>query len=173
MAYLLLACRFMMVGVFIVSLFSKVRSGRAYADFRRSVDDWQVVPRRWSAPISAGVVVGEAVVVLLLALPRTAPIGFVAAVLLLTVFTTGILVVVRRRRAVTCQCFGVATTQVGAAHLVRNLLLLALCVTGAVTSATAGGTRPTAPGTMLALSVAAVGVLIVVRLDDIVALTGK
>jgi len=172
MTYLFLACRFMLAGIFVVSLISKVRSGRAYADFRRSIDDWKVVPRRWSAPIAAGVVAGEAAVVLLLALPRTAPIGFVAAVLLLTAFTAGISVVLRRRRTVTCQCFGVSTTPVGAAHMVRNLLLLALCVTGALT-ATAGGARPTAPGAALALSVAAVGVLVVVRFDDLVALTGK
>jgi uncharacterized membrane protein YphA (DoxX/SURF4 family) len=173
MSYLLLMCRAMVAGVFIVSLTSKIRSGPAYAAFRRSVDDWQVVPRRWLAPVAPAVVAGEAAVVLLLALPRTVPIGCVAAALLLSAFTVGISLVRRRRRMVTCQCFGASTTQVGAAHLVRNVLLLVLCVTGAVTAMTADGTQPTAAGALLTLLVAAAGVLIVVRLDDILTLTGK
>src|SRR5262245_60135190 len=173
MSYLLLLCRAILAGVFIASLISKVRSGRAYAAFRRSIDAWQVVPRRWSAPIAPAVATGEAAVVLLLALLRTVPIGCVAAALLLSAFTVGISVVRRRRRAVTCRCFGASTTEVVAAHLVRNVLLLVLCVTGVVTAVTVDGPQPTAAGAVLALLVAAVGVLIVVRLDDIVALTGK
>lgn len=110
-----------------------------------SPDGWEGVS---IAPAVAG---GEAAVVLLLALPRTVPIGCVAAALLLSAFTVGISVVRRRRRTVTCQCFGASTTEVGAAHLVRNVQLLVMCVIGVVTAVTTDGTQPTAAGAILAL----------------------
>ncbi|TDD05383.1 transposase [Nonomuraea deserti] len=56
---------------------------------------------------------------LLLALPWTVPAGFVTGALLLTVFTAGISVVLRRRRTVTCQCFGASTAPVGTVHVIR------------------------------------------------------
>jgi hypothetical protein len=111
-------------------------------------------------------------VVLLLVLPWTVPMGFITGAVLLAAFTAGIVVVLRRRRAVTCRCFGASTTKLGATHVVRNLLLLTLCVAGAISAAVAAG-PPTAPGAALALSVAAIGVLIVARVDDLVALSGR
>jgi hypothetical protein len=173
MSYLLLACRVMLAGIFVVSLVSKVRSRTAYAGFRRSVAEWRVVPRHRSAAVAAGAVAGEAGVVLLLVLPWTVPVGFITGAVLLAAFTAGIVVVLRRQRAVTCRCFGASTTKLGATHVVRNLLLFTLCVAGAVSAAVAAGPPPTAPGAALALSVAAIGVLIVVRIDDLVALSGS
>lgn len=171
MSYLLLACRVMLAGVFVVSLISKVRSRAAYAEFRRSVVEWRVLPRRWSARAAAGVVAGEAGVVLLLALPWTVLVGFVAGALLLAAFTVGMWMTLRRGRSATCRCFGAAKTRLGMAHVVRNLLLVAVCVTGTVAAMVAAGPPPNAPGSVLTMSVAAVGVLFVVRFDDITTLT--
>lgn len=170
MSYLLLACRVMLAAVFVVALFGKVRSRSAYADFRRSVVDWRVLPRRWSVAAAAGTVVGEAGVVLLLALPGTAAIGFAAGALLLAAFTAGIVMALRLGRTATCRCFGASTTTLGAAHVVRNVILVGLCITGAVSTAVAGGSELSWPGSVLALTSAAVGVLFVVRFDDLAAL---
>lgn len=170
LSYLLLACRVMLAGVFVVSLVSKVRSRAAYADFGRSVVDWRVVPRRWSAPVVAGVVAGEAGVVLLLALPWTVLVGFVAGGLLLAAFTGAIAVTLRRGPSATCRCFGAGKTRLGTAHVVRNLLLVAVCVTGAVAATMTAGLPSNAPGLGLTLTAAVVGVVFVVHFDEIAAL---
>jgi len=169
-SYLALACRAMLVAVFVVSFVSKVRGRAAYADFRRSVVEWQVLPARWSGPAAAGAVAGEVVVVLLLALLWTAPVGFVAAAIVLAAFTFGIVSAVRRGRVTSCRCFGASTATIGPAHVVRNGLLVVVCAAGVVGEASATGS-PSVGGAALALSAAAIGVLFVVRFDDVVALT--
>ncbi|MCX4799423.1 MULTISPECIES: MauE/DoxX family redox-associated membrane protein [unclassified Streptomyces] len=58
-------------------------------------------------------VVAEAATVVFVALPATALAGFAVAIGLLIAFTTGILVAVRRRRRVLCQCFGTSSAPVG------------------------------------------------------------
>jgi hypothetical protein len=160
----------MLVAVFVVSLVSKVRGRAAYADFRRSVAAWQVLPLRWSGPAAAGAVAGEAAVVVLLALPWTVPLGFVAAASVLAAFTFGIVSALRRGRVTTCRCFGASTASIGPAHVVRNGLLLAVCAGGVAGEALATGS-PSVGGAALAMSAAAIGVLFVVRFDDVVALT--
>ncbi|GAB3435522.1 MauE/DoxX family redox-associated membrane protein [Flindersiella endophytica] len=172
MSYLLLASRVMLAAVFVVALAGKVRSRTAYADFRESVVDWRVLPRRWSVVAAAGTVAGEAAVLLLLALPwRTATtIGFVVGAALLAAFTTGIALALRLGRTATCRCFGASTTKLSAAHLVRNTILIGLCLGGAAGATVADGLeRLSWPGVVLALSVAGVGALFVVRFDDLAA----
>jgi hypothetical protein len=160
----------MLVAVFVVSLVSKVRGRAAYADFRRSLVAWQVFPPRWSQAAAAGVVAGEAAVVGLLALPWTVPVGFAAAAVVLAAFTGGIVWALRRGRVTSCRCFGASTATLGPAHVIRNGLLLLVCAGGVVGGALAAGS-PTVGGAALAVSAAAIGVLFVVRFDDIVALT--
>lgn len=169
MSLLALACRVMLVAVFVVSLVSKVRGRAAYADFRRSVAGWQVVPPRLSEAAAAGAVAGEAAVVALLALPWTVPAGFVAAAIVLAAFTSGIVSTLRRGRVTSCRCFGASAARLGPAHVVRNGLLLAVCVAGLAGDALATGS-PSVAGSALAVSAAAIGALFVVRFDDVVAL---
>jgi hypothetical protein len=168
--YVELACRALLVGVFAVSLAGKLRGGGAYADFRRSVVQWRVLSRGWSTAAAAGAAVGEAGVVLFLAPPWPGWLGFALAGALLTAFTAGISLALRRGRAAVCRCFGVSAAPLSAAHVVRNLLLLGVCVIGTVGASGSTGAAPTVPGSAMALLVAAVGVLFVVRFDDVVAL---
>lgn len=171
MSYLLLACRVMLAAVFVVALVGKVRNRAAYAEFRQSVVEWRVLPRRWSVAAAAGTVAGEAGVLLLLALPWTAAIGFALGALLLAAFTTGIVLALRLGRTATCRCFGASTTTLNAAHVVRNAILIVLCLAGAVGATVADGAEQLSwPGAILALSAAGIGALFVVRFDDLAAL---
>jgi hypothetical protein len=167
MNYVLLACRVLLITIFVVALVGKVRGRAAYTEFRRSVIEWRVLPRRWSAVVAAAAVTGEAVVVLLLMLPASVQVGFVAGALLLAAFTTGVIRMLRLGRPARCRCFGASTVTLSGAHVVRNAMLIGLCVTGAVAATGAGGSSLTVPGAVLALSAAAVGVLFVVRFDDL------
>jgi hypothetical protein len=169
-SYVLLACRVTIVVVFVVAVAGKVRGRAAYADFRRSITEWRVLPRRASAAAAAATVAGEVGVVLLLALPGMATAGFAAGALLLAAFTTGVVLALRRGRTATCRCFGASTTRLGGAHVARNAILIGVCVAGAVSALVADGAPIHWPGAILALVSAGVGALFVVRFDDLVAL---
>jgi hypothetical protein len=170
MSNVVLGCRALLVGVFLISLLSKVRGKRAYADFRRSVVGWRVLSRRRSALAAAIAVAGEAAAVMLLALPWTRWVGFVVGAGLLAVFTIAIVMVLRRGQAATCRCFGASSTPLNPTHVIRNLGLSGVCVAGAIGAAVSSGRAPDLAGSALALATAAVALLFVVRFDDVVAL---
>jgi hypothetical protein len=161
-----LGCRVLLIGVFLISLLSKIRGKRAYADFRRSVVGWRVLSHRRSALAAAIAVAGEAAALVLLALPATGSAGFVVAGVLLAAFTAGIVLVLRRGQVATCRCFGASSTALHPTHVIRNLGLLGACVAGA----TGAGPPPNRAGSALALAVAAVALLLVIRFDDVVSL---
>lgn len=165
-----LGCRALLVGVFLISLLSKVRGKRAYADFRRSVVGWRVLSRRRSALAAAIAVAGETATVVLLALPWTRWVGFVSGAGLLAAFTAGIVVVLRRGQLATCRCFGTSSTALNPTHVIRNVGLLVVCAVGAIGVVVSTGPPPDLAGSALALATAAMALLFVVRFDDVVAL---
>jgi hypothetical protein len=57
-------------------------------------------------------------------------VGFATAVGLLSVLSVGIAVILRRGVVVRCRCFGAGTEQLGRRHLVRNLALLGIAMSG-------------------------------------------
>lgn len=171
MVYLTIACRAMLFAVFVAAFAGKVRGRRAFADFRRSVAEFRVLPPSWSGWAARATIAGEAGVLLLLALPWTVPAGFALAAGLLGAFTAAVALALRRGRTASCQCFGASAAPLSATHLVRNLALLAVCLTGLVGGAfpaAAASGRPA--GLALALSAGAAAALFAVRLDDVVAL---
>jgi hypothetical protein len=170
MANVLVACQAMLIGVFATSTVTKVRSRRAYADFSRSVEAFQMVSPSWSRMAARATVVGEAAVVLLLALPRTAPVGFALAVGLLCAFTMSIVLALRRGTTSSCRCFGASAAPLSGIHVVRNVLLLAVSLTGLIGGAVVTGSTRDPAGLTLSLAAAAVATLFVVNLDDVVAL---
>jgi hypothetical protein len=170
MAYVLIACRAMLIGVFATSTVAKVRSRRAYADFNRSVEAFRVVPPAWSRLAARATVVGEAAVVLLLALPSTAPAGFALAAGLLCAFTMSIVLALRGGRTSSCHCFGASAAPLSGIHVIRNVLLLVVSLTGLISGAVVTGSNRDPAGLTLSLAAAAVATVLVVGLDDVVAL---
>ncbi len=164
--YVLLCCQFLFGAAFAVSLWSKVHNRRAYADFAAAVPQlapW--APARWAG---SGVVLAEAAIVVLVAVPATAPMGLALAAALLVTFTVAIAGTIRRRRAVTCQCFGTSTTPVGPAHLIRNGVLLVCAIAGLLTGL-AADPGPVVPEILAAAALTGLVAAAVVVLTDQIA----
>jgi hypothetical protein len=102
-----------------------------------------------------------------------AVLGFLAAAGLLAVFTAALASMVRRGVTEPCRCFGTRDTPPGAVDLVRNGVLVALCLGGVVAvlaggPAAAAGPLAVAGGTVVGVVVA----LLAIHLDELVWLFG-
>src|SRR5262245_366547 len=170
MPYILLGCRAAIAGVFLVAVLSKLWGRAALGEFVRWVGSLRLVPRRWSRPLAYGAVAAEASAVILLALPSTAGPGLGYGAVLLSMFTVAIVVTLRRGDRTPCRCFGAGTARLGLPHVIRNLVLIAVCGTGLGVSAFATGTAWHPVGVMITLLSAAVIALFVLQFDDLVAL---
>jgi hypothetical protein len=170
MHYFALFARVLIGTVFLVSAATKLRSPAAFAAFTRSVRKMKLVPAALVTPVAAGVVSGEVSIVALLAVPVdvTALLGLAVAAGLLTAFTVAIVLVVRRGTDLTCQCFGASTVPLGRVHVVRNLVLLAVAVAGALATRSGGQLHPA--DAAIAVTAGLVGGGLVTVLDDILRL---
>lgn len=169
MSYLVLAVRVLLAGLLLVSATAKLRNRAAFREFAASTVAMRLASHRWSVPLALVTVVAELVTVALLAVPATAAAGLSAAAALTVAFTGSIGVSLRRGARVPCRCFGVSRTPLGAPQLVRNLALLAVCGGAlAVQARPAGPMHPA--GVAVALSAAAVALILVLLLDQVVEL---
>ncbi|MEV0396300.1 MauE/DoxX family redox-associated membrane protein [Polymorphospora rubra] len=149
----------MLAMVFAVAAAAKTRP----AGFRELVTllrTARLLPADWAAPAAVVLIVAEAVTAVCLALPATVRFGTAAAGLLLAVLTAGLAVMLRRRVALSCGCFGSGGGPIGVAQLGRNLVLLACAVAG---WAGAAGARPSP----VAWATAAFAAALLVRFDDL------
>ncbi|SDY96359.1 Methylamine utilisation protein MauE [Amycolatopsis xylanica] len=168
MSYAELFFRAFLLGVFLFAVLGKARGRAAFEEFVLSLQGLRLTPRKWSAHLAALVVAAEAAVVVLLAVPGTVVAGFGLAAVLLIGMTGAIVVAIGKGRQAPCRCFGASVTPLGTGHVVRNLILLAASAGGLAFAGSTGATEP--GGVVLALAAAAVGVLLVVRADDLMAL---
>jgi uncharacterized membrane protein YphA (DoxX/SURF4 family) len=171
MSYVLGFGRCLLALVFLASAVGKLRGRPAFRAFADSLRAMNLLPGRVVVPVAVVVAAAEAVVPLLLPLPVAALVtaGFVVAATLLAAFTVAVAAVLRRGTAVSCRCFGeAAAAPFGRHHLARNVVLTVVAGAGAYASLGAPGM--TVQAAVLCVPLAVVGALIVVRLDDIVAL---
>jgi hypothetical protein len=173
MIYVAVGCQAALVGVFFFSIAGKVRNRHAYDEFVSSVIAMQVLPQPWTRLAAIATIAAEVATLVLLAIPATVPAGFLVAAGLLTVFTSAILTAIRRGRGAPCRCFGASTTPLGRIHVVRNLVLLAACLVGLASIANGSGNAPHPSGLLISLGAAAITLLFVLRLDDLVSLFGS
>lgn len=136
-----LTLRSILVAVFAVAAFSKLRSASSFRDFAESL-------RPLGAARSAPAVVAGEVLVVVLLLTRWALVGYLVAAGILLVFVTGIARSLRQDVPVSCRCFGGRGGRLGGRHVVRNLLLVVVAVAGA--SVTSGSLPASAGGAALA-----------------------
>ncbi|SED36361.1 Methylamine utilisation protein MauE [Streptomyces sp. 2224.1] len=171
MPYAAIGIRCLIGIIFLTSAISKSVGRQAFPSFVASLRDMRLLPPQTVTAVGGCVVLAEFTSCTLLLMPhRLLPAaGLGLAALLLTVFTAAIAVTVRRGSRTPCRCFGASTTPLGPRHLIRNTVLAALAVLGALWTVGAG--YPTA----LSRSVvpAGLGLLLgglVTVLDDLVAL---
>jgi hypothetical protein len=132
-----LACRVLIGTVFTVSVVTKVRGRAAW----RSFSSWLAgLPLRALRPTwaPAALTGAEAAVVVLVAIPATAPSGLAAAAVLSLGLTLGLAAAVHRGARQPCHCFGLSAEPLSGQHVIRNALLLTLAVTGSVSAIITG-----------------------------------
>jgi len=166
-----LGLRTLLIVVFAVAAAGKLRRRSALRDFRAGLAAFGLRGRR-AAIAAVCVPVAELGAVALLAASRTAVAGYLAAALLLVLFTAGIAAALRAGRRVRCRCFGSSDSIAGPLHLVRNGILIAAAAGGAcVHLAGPASTGLAAAGVASALG--AVAALIAIRIDDLAYLLGS
>lgn len=101
---------------------------RAPAVFRSAMEQYRLLPKRWSGRAAALLVAAEALAALLVLIPDARAVGFAAMAVLLLVYSAGIGInLYRGRRDIDCGCNGPASRQPLSGWLVlRNLSLLGL-----------------------------------------------
>ncbi|MFI6519892.1 MauE/DoxX family redox-associated membrane protein [Spirillospora sp. NPDC050679] len=174
MIYLSVWADALIVLLFGVSTLSKIRNRTEFDEFAGSVQ--AVVAAlpggafrgRPGARRAAGAVAAaEAAIPLLVVVPATTLAGHLFAMVLLALFCAGIAAALRRAVRPPCRCFGGKAAPLGVRHLVRNSLLAAVALAGALLSS-ASWDGAQAAGTAAALFAAMVFGLLIIRLDDII-----
>jgi hypothetical protein len=82
---------------------------------------------------------------------------------LLAAFTTGIAIVLRRGTRAGCRCFGATERPYGPHHLVRNGLLIAAALGGALTA----GQPTDLPAALIAIAAGVIAALVLVTFDEL------
>lgn len=164
------ALRTVLAAVFAAAFVSKVRSRGAFGRFAGTLDDIGMLRgRRRRAAAAFAVPVAEGALIVLLAVPTTALVGFVAAFAVLAVFTAVVGREVAAGRTVRCRCFGGGAERIGAAQITRNLVLLGCAAAGIVVAATSRG-GASASTLVLAVGGALLAAVFIVRWDDLASL---
>jgi hypothetical protein len=167
-AEVLMFCRWSIGLTFAVSAFGKARELRA---FELAVVDLAGVPAGRARPVALATLLAEVLVVLAVAVGGPAlPVGFGLAAGLLLLFSFVLARALRRRTAVSCNCFGASERPISGYDLVRNGALLACCVAGL---ALVDRPAPAAAVIVLLALMAGCFMLIVTNAEDIVDLLRK
>ncbi|MBQ1159496.1 methylamine utilization protein MauE [Streptomyces sp. A73] len=175
MHYLVLGARCLIGLVFLVSSLSKTVRKASFDDFVTSVAGMGLVRADRCRAVALLVVAVEYQVWLALAVgpPAVTAAGFALATGLLVVLAGAIARTLRRGVAATCRCFGTSTSRLRPLHIVRNIALAAVALTGAAAVALSGSAA--SPGAGGAVVAAAGGLLLgglAVFLDDLDELFG-
>ena len=186
MSELILAVLVLATCVYGTSSAAKLGSRRNYTAFRAGLAETSLVPRRLLRAVAAmltgaeaAVAAGAAVAAILIGTglggARPTAIAVLACAIVLTsVLAAGVAVVIRTGTHATCACFGArpgqASRALGWPHLIRNLALLILLLTGLAASVAVAVTRPAPAPALVAATTGAVIALLVIMLDDLVAL---
>lgn len=109
------------------------------ARFERTVSDFQVLPIRFIRLATIAVLIGEGVVgVCMLMGGDLLGLGFALAVMMLSLFSVMLALVLRRKIAITCNCFGSSKKQVSGYELWRNAVLIFCASSGLIVNSIFG-----------------------------------
>lgn len=175
MSYVILGCRLLLLGMFLVSLAGKVRSRRAFHAFVAATATLLAVAPAPARRFALLAMAAEAVIVVLLAVPPTPPAavpptlpaGFALSAVTLGGFGYALVRALKQGRTAPCRCFGASSAPVGRRHVIRNLVLIAAAVTAAVATLDGAPHAVETPGVVITALAALVCVVLVTRLDDI------
>lgn len=175
MEYLAFSCHVTIMLVFGVSAIGKVRRRTAFDEFARTTRTMLAAAApKWSVGrtglrrIAGAVVAVELAIPVLVGIPASIRWGHGLCIVLLAVFSLGMISVIRRGVTTSCSCFGTSSGPIGVPHLARNALLAGAATTGLVVGPVASAHA--GAGLVVAAVAAAALTLLVARMDDVIAL---
>lgn len=135
--YLMITARATLGIVLTVSIFHKLVPRRAFREFV----DWLTAVTgtsvRLALPLAVAILLAESVVLVLIAVNRTAVPGLLLGAAMMITYAIGIGWFTRHGVSVPCRCFGAATSAMGRVEIARNAGLAILCTFAASVSAAA------------------------------------
>jgi hypothetical protein len=183
LTYALIGCSLALCLVFGTSAAGKLGNTR-FREFAAAPGPLEVLPRSLRSTAAHIVVAVEVILTIALlaaAAVATIPIGaslagitvvaFCTSAILVLAFTGAIVVTLRSGNRRPCRCFGASTVPLGQGHVIRNLILLAIALTGLIATAGRAGAAGSAGALVAAVSGLVAGLLIT-RFDDLVELFG-
>ena len=168
MGYVVMALRVALAGVFLLSFLSKVRDRSAARQFIDWVRQLELVPPLLAPAVAGTMLLTEGTIVGLVAFEATSALGFILAAILMSLFSGGIGLILRRGGSIPCRCFGASTYPIGRTHLARTLVVLAAAVLGAVATIALDPASGHAAGNAIAVAVGIVIALLLRFIDEIV-----
>ncbi|GAA0904407.1 MauE/DoxX family redox-associated membrane protein [Virgisporangium aurantiacum] len=166
MKYLEVVCRCVVGLTFAVSAGSKVAGPRAFGEFVGMLRTTRLIGNGVLRPAAVMIVLAEMAVAVALAIG--APIGYLIAGLLLTIFIGAIAVLVRRETAVRCRCFGPARARLGYLDLARNGVLWVIAGAGLLAWLLDGHAPVASAGQVLAAVTGVIVAGLLIYLNDLV-----
>jgi hypothetical protein len=155
----------LILATFIASALSKARDPSGFA---HTVERFRLLPPNQAGTVARVLLGAEVLVVVLLAtgfaVQGAVTAGLVVALGLLIAYTAGLAAVRARGLAVACNCFGTSSRSVSWYDVVRNLLLVGVCVAGLLVAPVSLSTMDTLLIGMVALGAA----LVVANLANVV-----
>lgn len=168
MIYVVLSCRYLLGGVFLVALVGKLRSRAAYSEFVAATGALLGVGDRTARWAALSTVVAEVVIVCALIAEPVARVGLGLAALLLGCFSVALMRALRRGSTTSCRCFGASTTPIRIEHALRSAALGILACCGLLIDLTLETHRYEPAGVAVSVPAVAAGILLTTRLDDVV-----
>ncbi|MFI0371958.1 MauE/DoxX family redox-associated membrane protein [Actinomadura sp. 1N219] len=148
---------YLLAAVFLIACATKLRSRSGFRLFVTTTGKLTKLSEPVARWVAAGVLVCEATIALLLALPATARLGFFLAGALLSVFIGAVYRAVRGGVFAECGCFGDRSAMLSYPLLARNALLLLVALPGMIV-----GAGPEGFGYPHSVVAAAAGVLVAI-----------
>lgn len=160
----LMFCRVVIAAVFVLSAGGKALDVPA---FQESVEDFRLMPKALARVAAWFFLVSEIAVVIAMAIGgRALMAGFVLAAGLLVLFSTALAVALRRKAAISCNCFGRDERRISPYDMARNALLTACSLAG-VWTLTASTQSLSGSELALVILMAACFVALVTNLRDV------
>lgn len=168
--YLLLFCRIVVGMVFMLSVLGKIR---ALEVFKQTIVAFKILPYQFVNISTLIFIFAEAAVFFILLIGKSwIAVGFILAILLLSIFCLALISVLARRISTPCNCFGKNSKNDVSIHDIwRNLMIISVSLCGSVLAMTinVNGSRQIAFSEILLTAPAAIiTVIFLVNFSDIV-----
>lgn len=125
---LLIFCQSVIALVFALSGIGKAKD---VAAFQEAIDDFKLLPQKWSKSVAWLFLIGEFVVVVSMVLvANLLPIGFLLATLLLITFSSALTIALWRKQKIVCNCFGQTEKRISGYDVIRNVIFILCALLG-------------------------------------------